>query len=352
MRHTSIESVESGQVLGKSIYTSDGRTLLHANVLLTPMMITQLRRIGVTMLYIKDKHFADVHIEDMVSEKTRRETLSQVSESMQCVQDGKNIDMKNVTKTVTNMVDEIVGNKNILLQLDDVRTKDNHLFIHSLNVCMTSTIIGINLGYNADKLRDLALGALFHDIGKVVKENDPIRRNTDKKDQEHHAWVGFNVLRKKHELNLASAHVSLQHHEHVDGTGLPRGLKNDEIHEYAKIVAVANYYDNLISEFSSEPTYMPYQASEFIMGLAGRHFDHTITVNFLRSIALYPTGTSVKLNTGEIGVIVGQHKGLPSRPIVRVIRKKNGDSFNFEEPEVKEIDLATATTIFIEEVLN
>ncbi|WP_027416117.1 HD-GYP domain-containing protein [Aneurinibacillus terranovensis] len=351
MRHISIDNVESGQVLGKSIYTSDGRTLLNANVLLTPMMITQLRRIGVTMLYIQDKQFEDVVIEDIVSEETRREAISCFSDSIQSIQEGKSVDVKKVTKTITNIVDEILRNKNILVHLTDIRTKDNEVFIHSLNVCMMSVIIGVNMGYSVEKLKDLALGALFHDIGKVVKGTEPLPKGAETKEKEHHSWIGFNVLRKKHEFNLAIAHVALQHHEHIDGTGQPRGLKKEEIHEYAKIVAVANYYDSLISPFSSEPTYLPYEASEFIMGLTNTLFDHEVTIQFLRSIALYPTGTSVRLSSGKVGVVVGQHKGLPARPIVRLI-KQHANARYYEDPEVNEVDLAKMTTVFIKEVYN
>jgi HD-GYP domain-containing protein (c-di-GMP phosphodiesterase class II) len=168
-----------------------------------------------------------------------------------------------------------------------------------------------------------------------------------------HTWVGFNLLRKKHEFSLATAHIALQHHEHVDGTGIPRGLTGNQIHLYAKIVGIANLYDNLISEFLPGTTYLPYEANEQIMGLSGKKFDHDIVIKFLRSIALYPTGTSVKLSTGHVGVVVGQHKGLPARPIVRVIKKlSRQEGFVSEETEVKEIDLAKETTVFIKDVLK
>ncbi|WP_047150374.1 HD-GYP domain-containing protein [Aneurinibacillus tyrosinisolvens] len=353
MRQISLDYVEPGQVLARSIYTSDGRTLLNAGVLLTPGMITKLHRIGVTVLYIKDKQFEDIVIEDVVSEETRREAISNVADALQCVQEGKEFDTKTVSKTMTNLVDEILRQKNVLLNLTDIRTKDNQLFVHSLNVCIMSTIIGMNMGYNTAKLKELALGALFHDAGKALQSDDPLRHHYTQ-EGDHHAWIGFNVLRKKHELSLATAHVALQHHEFIDGTGEPRGISSAEIHEFAKIVAVTNFYDNLISGLSAEPTMLPYEASEYVMGLAGKRFDHDIVIKFLRSIALYPTGSSVNLSTGEIGVVVGQHKGLPSRPIIRVIKQNREDrgKYEYDEPEVKEVDLSKETTVFIDSVLN
>ncbi|GEN32856.1 HD-GYP domain-containing protein [Aneurinibacillus danicus] len=354
MRHVSLDSLEAGQVLAKSIYASDGRTLLSQGVLLTPGMVNKLHRIGVTMVYIEDSRFEDIKVEEVVSEETRREAISHVSNILECVQEGKNFDTTAVSKTMTNIIEEILAQKDVMLNLDDIRTKDNYLFIHSLNVCIMSTVIGINLGYSVTKLKELALGALLHDIGKVIKNtDDPLKRYSQEGD--HHAWVGFNVLRKRHELSLSSAHIALQHHEHVDGTGEPRNLKGPEIHEYAKIVAVTNFYDNLISPFAPEPTLLPYQANEYLMGLAGKKFDHNIVIQFLRSIAMYPTGSSVQLSTGEIGVVVGQHKGLPSRPLVRVFKETGSserDKFAYDHTEVKEYDLAKETTVFIRSILK
>jgi HD-GYP domain-containing protein (c-di-GMP phosphodiesterase class II) len=350
MRHIHLDSVDGGEVLGKSIYSQDGRTLLQSGVLLTLSMINTLRRIGVTMIYIKDKQFEDVKTEDVVSDETRRQAIVNVSDIKQSVQEGKDFDTKSVGKTITSIIDEILRNKDVLLSLTDIRTNDNHAFIHSLNVCIMSTIIGINMGFNSTQLKELALGALLHDIGKSVKE-DSLYRKTLPKESEDHTWVGFNLLRKKHEFSLATAHIALQHHEHVDGTGSPRGITGDQIHLYGKIVGVANFYDNLISDFLPGTTYLPYEANEQIMGLSGKHFDHDIVIRFLRSIALYPTGTSVKLSTGQVGVVVGQHKGLPARPIVRVIKKLSRKE-GFDETEVNEVDLAKETTIFIKDILK
>lgn len=346
MRHISLEHVEPGNVLARSIFASDGRTLLNRGVTLTPMLITKLRRLGVTMVYIQDKNFADIKIEDSVSEETRRKAISCLSEAIECIQEGRDFDAKQVSSVVKSTVDEIVSNKDVLLSLADVRTEDNHLFVHSLNVCMISTIIGTSLGYTIDQLRELAMGALLHDIGKVTKK-DPLHH----KDGDHHAWVGFNVLRKKHDINLRIAHVALQHHEHVDGTGVPRGVKDKDIHEYAKIVAIANHYDKLVSpSFAGGSDLPPHEASEQIMALAGTKFEHKYVVEFLRAIAMYPTGTAVKIDKQDfIGIVVKQNKGIPSRPVIRIINEKV-KTYN-EDPQVVEIDLSKITTIFIKEVL-
>jgi putative nucleotidyltransferase with HDIG domain len=349
MRYISIDQVEPGDILARSIYTGDGLTLLQADMQLTVGMINNLRRFGVTMLCVKDAHFQDIKMEDVVSETTRREAIANLSSAMQCVQTGKGIDLRGIQKTVGSIVEETLRNRRVLLNLGEIRTNDNQLFIHSLHVCMMSTVIGVALGYNQSQLKELAIGALLHDIGKVVK-NDA---ESESAEENHHTWAGFNLLRKKHEMSLVSAHIPLQHHEWVDGSGEPRGLTGAEIHEFAKIVAIANYYDNLISPFSPEGACHPYEACEKIMALAERRFDHAMVIQFLRSIAIYPTGSSLRLSTGEVGVVIEQNRGLPARPVVRIInRERKRTERMAEDHEIKDIDLSKETTIFITGVLE
>lgn len=343
MRYVSIESVEPGNVLAKGIFASDGRALLNAGVQLTPSMLSKLRTIGVTQLYIEDHRFQDIHMPDVISEETRRAALKNVAELVHVIQNGKDFAFKNMQTSVQNIVSEILLNREVLLDLGDIRTKDNELFIHALNVCLMSVVTGINLDLTHIQLYDLAVGAILHDIGKWIKDEDEVVAQ-----ESDHTWRGFNYLRKKREISILSAHVALQHHEHIDGTGKPRGVLGDELHIFGKIVAVANYYDNLISPFTSTKALHPYEATEHLMGLAGKKFDHEVVRQFLRSVAIYPTGTSVKLTTGEIGVIVEQHKGLPARPVIRTFKSSYYDN---EMPEVKEVDLAKHTTLFIEKIM-
>jgi putative nucleotidyltransferase with HDIG domain len=352
MRYVSLDQVEPGDILARSIYTSDGLTLLQAGMQLTVGMIHKLRRFGVTMLSIQDPHFQDVKTEDVVTESTRKEAIRNLSVAIQCVQTGKGVDLRGIQKAVNNIVDETLRNRRVLLNLGEIRTNDNALFIHSLNVCMMATVMGVGLGYNNTQLKELAIGALLHDIGKVVKDADP-SPYIPNSDQNHHTWLGFNLLRKKHEMSIVSAHIALQHHEWVDGSGVPRGLTGPDIHEFAKIVAICNYYDNLISPFSAEETCHPYEACEKIMALAEKRFDHKMVIHFLRSIAIYPTGSSLKLSTGEVGVVIEQNRGLPSRPVVRVIRKERQRHQRMdEEHDIRDVDLSEEPTIFITGVLE
>lgn len=343
MRYISIDAVEPGHVLARGIYSANGRVLLNAGVQLTPSLISKLRQIGVTQLYIEDQRFNDVVLNDVISEETRRAALKNVAELLHVVQNGQDFVMKNMQTAVENIVNEILAHKEVILDLGEIRTKDNHEYVHALNVCLMSVVTGINLELTHHQLYDLAIGAMLHDIGKWVETDEK-----ESSEEQDHCWRGFHYLRKKRDVSILSAHVALQHHEHIDGSGSPRGVTGDELHIYGKIVAVANLYDNLISPYRNEKPLLPFEACERLMGYAGNTLEYEVVRQFLRSVAIYPTGVSVKLTSGEVGVIVDQHKGLPARPVIRTIKSNLDDE---QLPEVKEIDLAKETTIFIDKVI-
>ncbi|HHY73941.1 MAG TPA: HD domain-containing protein [Bacillus bacterium] len=350
MKYVMLDNVNQGERLGETIYTSDGRVLLEEGIVLTIGLISRLRQMGVNAIFLKDDRLEDVEVEEVVTEATRRETIQMFAESAQYIQNGKkDLNMKEISKSVEKIIEEILLNQNILISLTDIRTNDDALFAHSTNVCVMSVLIGIKLGLSKSEIKDLAIGALFHDIGKIV-DPSKLDRGTmnDAGETSDHTWVGFNFLRKKHEISTVAAHVALGHHEHFDGSGYPRKISGDQIPLFAKIVAVANSYDNLVSPLEGEPLH-PHEACERILALTNVYFDHQVVWEFLRSVAFYPTGRQVKLTTGETGFIVGQNHGLPQRPIVRVfdVNKRS----KFDDYLVKEINLGKETTIFITKVL-
>ena len=241
MKYVHLDSVESGQYLGRTIYASNGAILLSENVQLTVFMINTLNRIGVTMIYIKDPNLEDVEIPEILSEETKRLVMTQMGQTFAAIQSGKEFNSRSVSMSINTLLDEIMKNRDVLVQLNDIRTQDNQMYIHAMNVCMMSVLIGMNMGMNATQLKELAMGALLHDIGKVELLTD----DESEDPRRHHTWRGFELLKNKREFSLLIAHVAFQHHEALNGEGVPRGLMSEDIHLYAKITAVANMYDNL-----------------------------------------------------------------------------------------------------------
>jgi HD-GYP domain-containing protein (c-di-GMP phosphodiesterase class II) len=343
MKYVNIDTIESGQFLGRTIFSSNGAILLADGVQLTVYMINTLRRIGVTMVYIKEPYLEDVEIIDVVSEENKRLVMQRMGETFDSFRSNKDFSTKNISVSIDRMLDDLVRNKEVLVQLSDIRTQDNELYVHAMNVCTISSLIGINMGLNQSQVKELAIGSLLHDVGKI----DLITDDTSPDEKKHHTWRGFESLKNKREFSLLIAHVAFQHHETPDGLGVPRKLDGDQIHLYAKIVSAANLFDNLLYNPVNGTRMLPHEACEQMMALAGTKLDHEVLVHFMRTVSIYPTGSSVRLSTKETGVVVGQHRGLPGRPIVRVAVQEYDN-----ELKIKEIDLAKHTTIFIDAVLS
>ncbi|XID90619.1 HD-GYP domain-containing protein [Paenibacillaceae bacterium WGS1546] len=339
MKLVDIETVEPGQTLGKTIFSSNGTVLLSKGVQLTVYMISTLKRLGVTTIYIDDPLYRDISHEELLSEETKRVVIHQMSETFEQLRSGKAFNAKVVGQTVDELLEDVLKNQNVLIHLSDIRTADNAMFLHAMNVCMISSLIGLNMGLNMIQLKELAIGALLHDIGKLGAPEVQEGRM-------HHAWRGFDLLKNRREYSLLIAHVAFQHHEAIDGSGLPRGLTGEDIHTYAKIAAVANTYDNLIYHSDDGAPMLPHEACERLNAMSGTQLDHEVLVNFMRIVSIYPNGISVRLSNRQTGVVIGQHRGLPGRPVVRVIDKEGEEAVGYTE-----IDLAQHPTLFIEAVL-
>ncbi|UUZ90887.1 hypothetical protein LJK87_34510 [Paenibacillus sp. P25] len=146
MRYVHVDNLEPGQFLGRTIFSASGAVLLSEGVQLTVFMITTLRRIGVTMVYIKDELFDDVEIADLVSEETKRAVMQRMGETFESIRSGKELNTRQMNLSVDQLLEEIMKNKEVLVQLSDIRSQDNAQYVHALNVCMMSVLIGINMG--------------------------------------------------------------------------------------------------------------------------------------------------------------------------------------------------------------
>ncbi len=348
-----LKKARPGMVLARHIYNANGKVLLAAGVELEEHYIKRLKEMGVSSIYIHDKYTNGIELIEAISEETRLRAESTVAKVFQDARENRELNVQAISNTTEHIIDEILKNKNALVNLAEVRAYDNYTFAHSVNVCVLAVITGVSLGLNKMQLRDLGIGALLHDIGKtqidpaLLNKGEPLN-GSEFEAIKRHTHLGFEVLRQASEISLLSAHVAFQHHERLDGSGYPRGLKSKEIHPYAMITAVADIYDALISDRPYRLGIPPYQALDLIAQQAERTLDPEIVTAFTKNIAPYPVTTPVQLNTGEIGIVVDVNKDYRHRPVVRVIF----DAELKELPEYREVDLSKNKDLYIAKVLS
>lgn len=354
MRKVSVHYLKPEMILGRDIVDADGCVLMASGLQLTEPLIQRLVQLGIRSVYIKDLIFgATEESQTAISEETRINTVKTVKENFKNLSQERQINTQSVQQVIDRMLDEILGNIDVLINLNTISTTDDYLFNHSVNVCTMAILTGISFGYSDQKLKELGTGALLHDVGKslvdppILKNDNPLTPEEYAELQKHTEY-GFAILRKASEIPLLAAHVAYQHHERWDGQGYPRKLRSSEIHEYARIVAVANMYDEMLLDRPNRPPYNTNQAINLLKKMSGVHFDPRCVDAMISHIAMYPSGTVVKLNTGEIGIVTQVNDDLPARPKVRI----TFDRFGKKLANPHEIDLANMTTINVSQVLT
>lgn len=257
-----------------------------------------------------------------------------------------------VRSSIQQMINDLLFSTDILGNLSDIQGYDDYTFHHSVNTTIIALVLGIASGYSEQKLIELGMGVLMHDIGKIQIPEEILNKKTPLTEEEfgeikQHTTNGFNILRKNNDFSLLSAHVAFQHQEKWNGTGYPRGLKGSEIHEYGRLAAVADVYEALTSKRVYRKAIEPNEAYEYIISQANTHFEPRLLEVFKKHISVYPSGTGVVLSNGQRGNVVKQNRAFPNRPIVRVF-------YENEEPLSEPIDynLAECPSLMVVAVDN
>ncbi|MEN6350852.1 MAG: HD-GYP domain-containing protein [Syntrophomonas sp.] len=329
MRRVPIEDLQPGMVVARTVMGFTGRALLMENTMLTENYITRLGKIGIGSVYIKDG-LGDGDVPELVSEEVLFSVSNTLNSSLKTFTVNNSINVTSFKNSVNLLLDNILNNRNVLIQMEDIRSFSDYVFTHSINVAVYSIMAGISLGYSQSSLADLGLGALLHDIGMLALDahilNDPQALSIVEREQINlHPELGFNLLRQQREISTLSAHVAYQHHERVDGKGYPRGLDGSQILDYAKIVAVTDTFDAVISDRPHRTGCTTTDAMIVIKKLSGTHFDPVFVEAFASNVALYPVGSLLKLNTGHLAVVTSVNRFNSDRPRISVICNQAGD---------------------------
>ncbi|WP_430885534.1 HD-GYP domain-containing protein [Fusibacter sp. JL216-2] len=329
-----IDALKSGMILGETIFDSSGNTLLSDGIILRQAYIEKIKGLGYLSVQIQVEANETVKVEqeienkddsaasrDLIIRTTREEATVLVKSCMKNVSVDTEIDVDKLYLIVNTIIDEIFSSEEITVNLANLKSVDEYVFEHSVNVCILSVICGIYMGFNKVRLVELGIGALLHDIGKglISQEtlNKPGTLTSDEFDEiKKHTILGYEALKRIPNITETSACVALYHHERFDGAGYPTGKKAQNIHVYAKIVAVADVFDAITSDRVYGAKENPYKAMEYILKSSEAHFDKEIVRVFLKAVGYYPLGLNVILSTGEYGMVTKKDRDLPT---VRVL---------------------------------
>lgn len=290
--------------------------------------------------------------------KLYEDAILEINLIMNDIREGKNIEGKEIAIIAEIFVNRLCVAHNTLLSLVNIfpsyKDQKDYLYEHSVNCSILAASIGLALGFDKNELIDLFASSLLHDIGMLKIPQEIIKKPSKLTKEEYdlirkHPIYGLELLNNIKYAPKSAHEVIHQHHERIDGSGYPEGKRGEEISEYGKIVALAEFYEAVThSRPYRMERYIPYDALKMIIQDERDSFDPKYVRVFLDYITPYPPGSFVLLNNNEIGKVISINEKLPQRPIVEIFFDVEG-----KPPEKpRRIDLSKSPILFIKEAVN
>lgn len=267
--------------------------------------------------------------------EVRDEAEDLVRGFMQSVRAGEEIETGAVNETVGKMVSSIFRNQDALTSLARLKSFDDYTFAHSVNVCIISLTLGRHLGLSETALHNLGVGAILHDVGKMLVPEPILKKpgalsDAEFREMKRHTEIGGDILCRTKDITDESRYVTLHHHEKFDGSGYQERLSGNGIHLFARIATVADVYDAMTSNRVYQKGMLPEVALKKMYLMRGTHFDPELVERLIRSLGIYPIGSFVELSTGELAVVRLPNHEHPLQPRVLIFSRK--DKTPYEKP--------------------
>lgn len=236
---------------------------------------------------------------------------------------GEAITQDKARAVVAEVSASIVRNPCAMVSIARLKTSDDYTYMHSVAVCALMIMLARQLGLPQHQVRQAGYAGLLHDIGKMALPgailNKPGRLTEEEfAEVRDHPVRGFQLLKSSGVDDPVVLDVCLHHHEKVDGTGYPEGLRGDGISLFAKMGAVCDVYDAITSDRPYKRGWDPAEAVHKMAEWSERHFDKTVFEAFIRSIGIYPVGSLVRLTSGRLGVVIDHGRKSLTCPQVKV----------------------------------
>jgi HD-GYP domain-containing protein (c-di-GMP phosphodiesterase class II) len=226
---------------------------------------------------------------------------------------------------VGRIVGGLIKADSVAVHLVNMKGKEPGLAHHAMNVMVLSLLLGKAAAASEEELKHLGLGALFHDIGKTDVPSrilrNPQRNSAEENFYQAHVGYGIKQVAVIPDMAVPAKNVIACHHERFDGNGFPNHLAGARIPRLARMVAIANRYDNLCNPFDLRTAKMPTEAVAQMFKHEAGAFDPELLKLFIKVLGIYPPGSFVQLSDGSVGIVVETNTEQLLRPLVMLYDK-------------------------------
>lgn len=349
MKICSINELKEQDILARDVMADKYNVFLYKNTILNKRYIEKLKDLDIPYVYIQD-NITDEEVA-VLKKEIEEKSKSKVKEVILKHSYSSGNDLKVLSETADNIITNILEEEEVIENIYDIKERSADVYAHSISICVLATLVALKLGLDKERVHDIGVGCLLHDLGlrymMIEYADQDIDTLSDKELVEYkkHPVYGYTALKNENWLSKKSKEIILCHHEKIDGSGYP--LHATEISFDTKIVSVCDTFDEMICGIGCKRMKI-YEAVEYLKSFKNILFDGKIVDALLEFTAVYPSGSVIVTNQGEIAVVIKQNKGFPERPIIQITRDKFGNPIQDENI----VDLVKVNNLFIDSVLE
>ena len=340
MRRKKTEQITGREILAKDVYSSGGVVLISAGTILKKEYIDKLLELKITDVFVEDEISREIQIKDITEEKISEQCTEKLKDTLERFSYATGKKLQELSKVATEVMEGVLLQEEVIYTISNVRNYSKSLYEHSLSVTALSILMAVRAGYSQTETKEIAMGALLHDIGFTsVKEKyfGLILDETEEKIQKEikrHVVYGYIEVEQEDWISSVSREIILYHHERLDRSGYPFHMSGDKLKQQVRLVAICDAFDNMVYG-NLEKRKKVHEALDEIMKSGGEKYDPELVKIFVRSVAKYPTGTIVQLSNGEYGIVIRQNAEAPTKPLIRmVVQDKDGEWIGREERDL------------------
>lgn len=353
MKRIDLDQIEGTEVLAKDIVNDSGVTLIVAGTVLKKEYIHKLKNLNIDSVYIQLSSNNLDHlcaIEETAEIRIKNACKQKVKETIEMYASYGMEQLNYFVTIAEQVISEVLEEPEIVYNICGIREQSEDIYTHCVNVCALSVLIGVRMRFSKDKLKEIAIGALMHDIGVTYYAVGTNLRDLDLDSEmnddtnvefKKHVIYGYTIVSIEPWVSSTVKDIVLSHHERLNGSGYPRGISGKKIRKATRIVSVCDTFDRLVFGAMGKK-YKVYEAIDYIVSKAEVLFDLSVVKVFLDTVAAYPNGSIVITNRAQRAVVVRQNKSCPTRPVIGILKKTNNTLYIESE-----INLIQDLTLFI-----